>query len=340
MIDAETRQVIDLLPSRKQEEVSKWLKGFPSLKIVIRDGAAFFRNAVQEAHPDAIQVADRFHVLQALTRHAKKAIRSLLPKTLSNSVSKPRREKLTVSQKQKEKLIASVRELRVKGLTLSAIARQLDMDSRTVKRYIDPTIDCLEDHQNRVYTRELDKYAKQLPELLLRYQKLEDIYNELVKQGYSRSFFTFQKGYKIALATLKQENNQPAHIYRRPLIQLLFQEFEPDKLAVPIHEIFQQIPDVLEIIQAVHQFKAILKTTNFSALESWLTRIQLLDNKHLNAFVRGFSRDKEAILNTLKFPHLSNGLAEGKINKLKLIKRIMFGRGHFETLKKKVLLAN
>lgn len=63
MIDAETRQVIDLLPSRKQEGVSRWLKEFPSLEMVIRDGATFFRNAIQESHPSAIQVADRFHVL-------------------------------------------------------------------------------------------------------------------------------------------------------------------------------------------------------------------------------------------------------------------------------------
>lgn len=114
----------------------------------------------------------------------------------------------------------------------------------------------------------------------------------------------------------------------------MFQEFELDKLNAHIHELFQKVPEVLEIIQAVQQFRSIFKTTNIAALKIWLTRVQLLDNKHMNAFIRGFFRDKEAIFNALNFPELSNGLAEGKINKLKLIKRIMFGRGYFETLKK------
>lgn len=120
----------------------------------------------------------------------------------------------------------------------------------------------------------------------------------------------------------------------------MFQEFELDKLNVHLHELFQQVPEVLEIIQVIQQFGSILKTTNISALEIWLTKVQVLDNKHMNAFIRGVFRDKEAIFNALNFPELSNGLAEAKINKLNLIRGSMSGRGYFETSEKKVLLAN
>lgn len=58
MIDTETRQVLDLLLSRKQAAVSLWLKNLPFLEIVIFDGAAFFRNAVQKSHTEVIQVAN------------------------------------------------------------------------------------------------------------------------------------------------------------------------------------------------------------------------------------------------------------------------------------------
>lgn len=340
MINAHTRQVVDMLPSRDQKKVAIWLKTFPNLKIVIRDGATFFRNAIKEAHPEAIQIADRFHVIQSLTRHAEKAIRSLLPK---NAPAKPPKEvhlKKTISQKQKESLIKSVRELRARGLSLSKIGRSLHLDYRTVKRYVDSSINCLEDHQNRVYTRELEQYAQLLPELFLRHKKLEDIYTELSIKGYSRSFYTFQKGYKAALATLDTKEDKPAYIYRRPIIKLLFHTFKLEELDSQIQGIFQMIPDILKIINAVHQFKEILKTSNFSALELWLTKLQVLGNSNLNSFKRGFSRDKTAILNSMKFPQLSNGLAEGKINKLKVIKRIMFGRAHFDTLKKKMILGD
>lgn len=90
-----------------------------------------------------------------------------------------------------------------------------------------------------------------LPDLLLRYQKLEDIYNELVKQAYPCSFFIFQKGCKIVLEKLKQEDSQSTHVYKRQATQLLVQEFELDKLNAHIHELFRQVPEVLEIIQAV-----------------------------------------------------------------------------------------
>lgn len=167
---------------------------------------------------------------------------------------------MTVSQKQKEKLIASVRELRVKKLTLSTIARQLDMNYRTIKIYIDPAIDCLEDHKKQsLYTRELDKYTKQLSELLMYYQKLEDIYNELIKQGYSRSFFTFQKRYRNAY--IESKNNQPEHACRRSLIHLLFQEFELNKLDVYFMIYLNRFP---------------------------IKKIQQLNNKHLNTFIQIF----------------------------------------------------
>jgi len=55
-----------------------------------------------------------------------------------------------------------------------------------------------------------------------------------------------------------------------------------------------------------------------------------------NSFINGIERDMEAVRNAIKYEY-SNGLAEGCINKLKVIKRIMYGRCSFETLKNKIL---
>lgn len=78
---------------------------------------------------------------------------------------------------------------------------------------------------------------------------------------------------------------------------------------------------------------------SLDAFDQWIKVVQRLNNKHLNSFLNGLNRDKDAIQNALIFPELSNGLAEGKINKGKKIKRMMFGRCHFQTLKMKVLLS-
>ena len=59
---------------------------------------------------------------------------------------------------------------------------------------------------------------------------------------------------------------------------------------------------------------------------------RLLQIKELDSFVNGIERDKDAI----QFDY-NNGLAEGSVNKLKVIKRIMYGRNSFELLKSKLL---
>lgn len=58
--------------------------------------------------------------------------------------------------------------------------------------------------------------------------------------------------------------------------------------------------------------------------------------KELDSFVNGIERDKDAIKNAIQFDY-NNGFAEGSANKLKVIKRIMYGRNSFELLKSKLL---
>lgn len=66
MIDIETKKIIDLLDSRDLDDVVKWLKTYPNLKIVSRDGSLTYAAAIRKAHPDAIQISDRFHLLKNL----------------------------------------------------------------------------------------------------------------------------------------------------------------------------------------------------------------------------------------------------------------------------------
>ena len=54
MIDIETQRVIDLIPSRDCEEVVKWLKSYPNLHVVSRDGSITYKKAITLAHPKAI----------------------------------------------------------------------------------------------------------------------------------------------------------------------------------------------------------------------------------------------------------------------------------------------
>ncbi len=58
--------------------------------------------------------------------------------------------------------------------------------------------------------------------------------------------------------------------------------------------------------------------------------------RKIDKFLNGLKRDMQAVRNAIIYEY-NNGLAEGSVNKLKVIKRIMYGRNKFETLKQKVL---
>ena len=70
MIDIYTHKIVDMIDSREQSEVVNWLKSYPNLKLVSRDGSITYKNAVYEAHPFAVQVSDRFHLLKNIAEYA------------------------------------------------------------------------------------------------------------------------------------------------------------------------------------------------------------------------------------------------------------------------------
>jgi transposase len=77
LIDMETSRPIDLLASRERSDLERWLKKYPNVKIVKRDRASSYFSAINEVCPDAIQVADRFHLLLNLSDALDKYFKSI-----------------------------------------------------------------------------------------------------------------------------------------------------------------------------------------------------------------------------------------------------------------------
>lgn len=78
MVDIETRCIVDLLNSRDTQDVEKWLKEYPNIEIVSRDGSLSFKSSIEQAHPNAIQVSDRFHLVKNLVSSIKKSLQKLI----------------------------------------------------------------------------------------------------------------------------------------------------------------------------------------------------------------------------------------------------------------------
>ena len=70
---------------------------------------------------------------------------------------------------------------------------------------------------------------------------------------------------------------------------------------------------------------------------TWLEKTENFNIHELQTYVNGIRIDINAVKNGIKLKY-NNGLAEGSVNKIKVIKRIMYGRNSFDLLKAKVLL--
>ncbi|WP_280528554.1 transposase [Tissierella praeacuta] len=79
MVDLDSHRIIDILDSRDKEPVIEWLRNYPSIEIVSRDGSQVYASAITEAHPGAVQISDRFHLLKNLSEAVGKYMFRLFP---------------------------------------------------------------------------------------------------------------------------------------------------------------------------------------------------------------------------------------------------------------------
>ncbi|MET7622618.1 transposase, partial [Streptomyces sp. NPDC005408] len=149
-VDVETHRVVDVLPGRTSETLAVWLREHTGAQVVCRDRASAYTRAVKEAVPNAIEVADRWHLLRnlplaveqvchqhraCLSKYAERQRHSqavqptldLLPATLIVDRVRRRHEEIN--------------HMVVIGYPISEIARRLGIDRKTVRRYSDTDLD-------------------------------------------------------------------------------------------------------------------------------------------------------------------------------------------------------
>lgn len=148
VVDLDQRRPIALLSDREADTVADWLKAYPSVTVLTRDRSKTYRKGMSRGAPQAMQVADRFHLLQNLSevlerylRRQSKALKaaeqaycqSVGTIPLEPARSTPSRQALA-EQRHQHRIDKhqQVHVLRQQGVSVAEIARQLGMGKRTV----------------------------------------------------------------------------------------------------------------------------------------------------------------------------------------------------------------
>ncbi len=362
MVDIDTHRIIDLLPSREIDDVAEWLSSFPNLKIVSRDGSVFYSSAVKKADAGIIQISDRFHLLKGLTDAAKSVITSLVAANIGLPVSASHYEGKETSDywekespkedfptrehnagyEKKKKVIEKVLELTRQGLTRTEIAAQAGISCATVKRYQAPDFNPVHGLYNTTRNSRVKPFAEKIKQLLYEgctFRQIEEAIREEGYDGASSTIRMYTTRERKLMKEAKADNTGPVEkIERKWLIRLLYKPI--DEVKKLSQEQLDKVIERYPLIGAVHDIVKAFRETLFSKkpeeLEKWMEDAEGLNIEKIDSFVNGLRRDMDAVRKAIELDY-NNGLAEGSVNKLKVVKRIMYGRNSFELLKRKLL---
>lgn len=360
MVDIDTHRTIDLLPSREGEDVVEWLKSYPHLEVVSRDGSISYKSAIEQTGMPIQQVSDRFHLLKGLTDAAKKFLSRLLsanfmlPTEASHYEGNPmedywdkplKEDRPTAEHKanveKKRKLVEQVRELFRQGFHKSEIARQAGISWATVAKYLKEDFNPCSAYYNVTVSSKIKPYAAIIKELLSEGKTFKQISAVIREKGYNgsdsaiRMFATRERKIRKESAI---QGGAGEKIERKWLISLLYHPIEEitSISEKQLDRIIREYPVIGQVYNAVMGFKQTLFGKKESELDKWIEETEVLEIDELGSFVNGVKRDIDAVKNAIRFDY-NNGLAEGSVNKLKVVKRIMYGRNSFELLKSKLL---
>ncbi|MFE4108630.1 transposase [Almyronema epifaneia] len=143
IIDHERQRPIALLNDRKAQTLANWLKDYPDIQLVTRDRSQTYRASIDQGAPQAMQVADRFHLLQNLDETLE-AVFKAHPNDIKTADHQAWSRRYTHTalrhnpRKRQQRLARfhAVQQLKHQGQSLAAIAQQTSLSVRTVRRFL------------------------------------------------------------------------------------------------------------------------------------------------------------------------------------------------------------
>jgi transposase len=379
LVDLETHRVVDLLPDRSAASVAAWLARHPTIQVVSRDRSDLYADGIRRGAPAAVQVVDRFHLVQNL-RQALEAIlldhrpalqdaavgtalaltrptdpipitpmyrgrrRSPKPAPREEAAPPPRHGRWVA-------IYEAVHALRVQGTPLATIARRLGISRPTVYAYLrrdmPPGPRRL---QRRPSARVLTPY---IPYLIRRWRESgadsQQLWREIRALGYTHSartvcrFITQLR--RAADAGLPPESQGSPYTRRQgpsaravSFAMVCPAAKQPHEAQTYIARLCQLDGDIARAHALSQAFLGLVRERRGTDLKAWMAEAIASGIAALVRFARGLQDDLTAVTAGLTL-EWSNGVTEGHIHRLKLLKRQGYGRAGFVLLRQRVLHA-
>ena len=349
LIDLERHQPVDILDGKQAEPLAQWLRDHPGVDILVRDRAEAYALAGHTAAPQALQVVDRFH----LARNVSDALRELLrsrrwtipaqetglaihleiyrvPAAAALEMKEPK------ATPRKEALWEAVQQRKGSGQYIRAMARELGVCRRTVRKY-------LAADRPPGYRSRQSRHTKLAPYLSYMHQRWQEgchsarrIYGELVGRGYQGS----ESQVRATVRPWRSKRPSAPHT-NRPTTGFHWWVLRPNQHLRESSK--QELADFLEANPALakgyylkESFQRTLAEHDVEAFDTWLQEAVESGVKPFEALAKSFRQDYEAIKLALTMPW-STGQCEGQICRVKLIKRLGYGRAKLDLLRQRVL---
>lgn len=369
LVDLEKRKPIDLLPDRESVTLAQWLKKHPEIEIISRDRAGSYAVGSKVGAPQAVQVADRFHLLKNLLdgferflSRQHQVIAEVFQKTFPLTKRNVKKTKplpsaaqtLVIQQKAartaaREERFRKVRELHQEGMPILAIARRLKMSRNTVKKFL-AVESALQRQANCPRFSPIQRF---LPYLQKRWtadgeRNSRRLWKEIKAQGYPGAEATLrhflQKWRKAEVDEIQMQSiiksSAPG---RAPSIRkikwLLFAKQEKPREQweeIFLQQLCRDLPEIQTSQELVGEFHQLMTNRKPEGFKRWLEKARASGIGELVWFANGVEQDSAPVEMAFE-SDWSQGQVEGQVNRLKFLKRQMYGRANFDLLRARVI---
>jgi transposase len=276
-------------------------------------------------------------------------------------ISSPIRQQQEAKRDLRRARYQHAHDLKARGLSLRAIGRALNATRRTVKRLLES--DRFPEHARRgAKLKPFDDYLRQRWTAGVR--NARQLYAEIHARGYAGSYLEVTRWVQpwraeapLASPSVPAVSLVPTPVTvtetRSPRQVSYWFVLSPDRLTAEQTDQLQQLlttqPALAALYGFAQAFRALLLTSaglaapfalshSVEALHTWIDAVSHSNQPELNGFAQGLLRDLHAVTAAITTPH-SSGQVEGQVNRLKLIKRMMYGRGNLDLLRQRVMFS-